>query len=186
MRRGDKRRNRHSAQTTRQMVADMFGSNFLEIATGLVFICLSIGLVCSSITNAIAWCLDHRGKTLCAGIENLLDDPSYQRLAQQFYSHGLTPRRPRLEQARRSPDERHAARRSGHTQPTRQRNACMSVSRRAAGSPLFKQIDRQDQSLRFGGKHEQEHRSVSGWNLEWSGCQKREWKLHADQRATGV
>ncbi|MXN75731.1 hypothetical protein GR157_13440 [Burkholderia sp. 4701] len=67
----------------------MFGSNSLEIATGLVFIYLSISLVCSSITEAIAWFLNHRGKTLCAGIKNLLNDPSYKRLAQQLYSHGL-------------------------------------------------------------------------------------------------
>ncbi|WP_126283256.1 hypothetical protein [Burkholderia stagnalis] len=67
----------------------MFGSNSLEIATGLVFIYLSISLVCSSITEAIAWFLNHRGKTLCAGIKNLLNDPSYKSLAQQLYSHGL-------------------------------------------------------------------------------------------------
>ncbi|MGZ2747687.1 hypothetical protein [Burkholderia stagnalis] len=67
----------------------MFGSNSLEIATGLVFIYLSISLVCSSITEAIAWFLNHRGKTLCAGIKNLLNDPAYKSLAQQLYSHGL-------------------------------------------------------------------------------------------------
>ncbi|MBN3818676.1 hypothetical protein G3N57_19570 [Paraburkholderia sp. Se-20369] len=67
----------------------MFGSNSLETATRLVFVYLSISLVCSSPTEAIAWILNRRGKMLRTGIKDLLNDPSYKRLAQQLYSHGL-------------------------------------------------------------------------------------------------
>jgi hypothetical protein len=67
----------------------MFGSSALEVAIGLVFIYLLISLVCTVVIEAIASCVNQRGKTLFAGIRNLLNDPKFTGLAQQIYTHGI-------------------------------------------------------------------------------------------------
>jgi hypothetical protein len=67
----------------------MFGSNALEIATGLVFIYLLLSLLCSVINEGIAAAIEQRGKTLLEGVKNLLNDPQFTSLAQHVYNHGL-------------------------------------------------------------------------------------------------
>jgi hypothetical protein len=67
----------------------MFGSNSLEVATGIIFIYLLLSLICSVINEGIAAALEQRGKNLLEGIKNLLNDPEFTSLAQQVYTHGL-------------------------------------------------------------------------------------------------
>jgi uncharacterized protein YukE len=67
----------------------MFGSSTLEVAIGIGFVYLLISLVCTIINEAIAACLNQRGKLLFAGISNLLNDPKFTGLAQQIYTHGI-------------------------------------------------------------------------------------------------
>ena len=67
----------------------MFGSSTLEVAIGLIFVYLLTSLVCTTIIEAIASCVNQRGQTLFAGIRNLLNDPKFIGLAQQIYTHGL-------------------------------------------------------------------------------------------------
>jgi Na+-transporting NADH:ubiquinone oxidoreductase subunit NqrC len=67
----------------------MFGSNALEVATGIVFIFLLLSLICSVINEGIAAALEQRGKNLLEGIKNLLNDPEFTSLAQHVYNHGL-------------------------------------------------------------------------------------------------
>jgi len=67
----------------------MFGSNALEIATGIVFVYLLLSLLCTVINEGIANLLEMRGKNLLEGIKNLLNDPEFTSLAQHVYNHGL-------------------------------------------------------------------------------------------------
>src|ERR1700756_6025805 len=67
----------------------MFGSNSLEVATGIIFIFLLLSLICSVINEGIAAALEQRGKNLLEGIKNLLNDPEFTSLAQHVYNHGL-------------------------------------------------------------------------------------------------
>jgi hypothetical protein len=67
----------------------MFGSNALEIATGIVFVYLLLSLLCTVINEGIANFLEMRGKNLLEGIKNLLNDPEFTSLAQHVYNHGL-------------------------------------------------------------------------------------------------
>lgn len=67
----------------------MFGSNALEIATGIVFVYLLLSLLCSVINEGIANFFEMRGKNLLEGIKNLLNDPEFTSLAQHVYNHGL-------------------------------------------------------------------------------------------------
>jgi hypothetical protein len=67
----------------------MFGSNSLEVATGIIFIYLLLSLICSVINEGIAAALEQRGKNLLEGIKNLLNDPNFTSLAQHVYNHGL-------------------------------------------------------------------------------------------------
>src|ERR1700734_1746081 len=67
----------------------MFGSNALEIATGLVFIYLLLSVLCTIINEGIAAAIEQRGKTLLEGVKNLLNDPEFNSLAQYVYNHGL-------------------------------------------------------------------------------------------------
>jgi hypothetical protein len=67
----------------------MFGSNALEIATGLIFIYLLLSVLCTVINEGIAAAIEQRGKTLLAGVKNLLNDPQFTSLAQYVYNHGL-------------------------------------------------------------------------------------------------
>lgn len=67
----------------------MFGSNALEVATGIIFIYLLLSLICTVINEGIAAALEQRGKNLLEGIKNLLNDPKFTSLAQYVYNHGL-------------------------------------------------------------------------------------------------
>jgi hypothetical protein len=67
----------------------MFGSNILEVATGIIFIYLLLSLACTVINEAIATLINQRGKILIAGIQNLLNDANLSGLAQQLYNHGF-------------------------------------------------------------------------------------------------
>src|SRR5260370_5202114 len=67
----------------------MFGSNALEVATGIIFIYLLLSLICTVINEGIAAALEQRGKNLLEGIKNLLNDPKFTSLAQNVYNHGL-------------------------------------------------------------------------------------------------
>lgn len=67
----------------------MFGSNALEIATGIIFVYLLLSLLCTVINEGIASLLEKRGKNLLEGVKNLLNDPEFSNLAQHVYNHGL-------------------------------------------------------------------------------------------------
>jgi predicted nucleic acid-binding Zn-ribbon protein len=67
----------------------MFGSNTLEVATGIIFIYLLLSLICTVINEGIAAALQQRGKNLLEGLKNLLNDPEFTSLAQHVYYHGL-------------------------------------------------------------------------------------------------
>jgi len=67
----------------------MFGSNALEVATGIIFIYLLLSLICTVINEGIASSINQRGKNLLEGIKNLLNDPKFTGLAQHVYNHGL-------------------------------------------------------------------------------------------------
>jgi hypothetical protein len=63
----------------------MFNFPILEVAIGLIFIYLILGLICSSLQELIASALKLRGKTLHEGIYNLLGN----HLGHRFYDHAL-------------------------------------------------------------------------------------------------
>ncbi len=67
----------------------MFGSNILEVATGIIFVYLLLSLICTALNEGIASLIDKRGRNLMGGIKNLLNDPEFTGLAQQVYNHGL-------------------------------------------------------------------------------------------------
>lgn len=69
----------------------MFGSNVLEVATGIIFIYLLLSLLCTVINEGIAAAIEQRGKNLLEGIKNLLNDPEFTRLAQYVYITGWPP-----------------------------------------------------------------------------------------------
>ena len=65
----------------------MFGSNVLEVGTGLAFVYLFLSLLCSTINEqVIARFFNLRANTLQDGIKNMLADPG---LVQQLYDHPL-------------------------------------------------------------------------------------------------
>jgi len=67
----------------------MFGSSILEVAIGMIFVYLFLGIICSGINEGIASLINKRGKNLFEGVKNLLNDPKFTGLAQQLYTHGL-------------------------------------------------------------------------------------------------
>jgi hypothetical protein len=67
----------------------MFGSNVLEVAIGIIFVYLLLSLMCTALNEGIASLLDKRSSNLFEGIKNLLNDPKFTGLAQQLYNHGL-------------------------------------------------------------------------------------------------
>jgi hypothetical protein len=65
----------------------MFGSNVLEVATGLAFVYFSLSLLCSTINEqVIARFFNLRANTLQDGIKNMLADAG---LVEQLYNHPL-------------------------------------------------------------------------------------------------
>ena len=67
----------------------MFGSEILEVAIGMGILYLTLSLVCSAITEAIARAFAMRSGTLRSGISNLLGDPEGKDFANAFYNHPL-------------------------------------------------------------------------------------------------
>jgi hypothetical protein len=67
----------------------VFGSEILEVAIGMGFLYLLLGLVCSAITEGIARAFAMRSGTLRTGIRNLLADPEGKGLAKDFYDQPL-------------------------------------------------------------------------------------------------
>jgi hypothetical protein len=65
----------------------MFGSVILEVAIGVVFIYLLLGLICSVLNEWIAGIFALRARTLEAGVRNLLNNRQGQGLAEQLYAH---------------------------------------------------------------------------------------------------
>src|SRR5215469_4607106 len=65
----------------------LFGSNVLEVATGLAFVYFFLSLLCSTINEqVIARFFNLRANTLQDGIQNMLGDAG---LVKQFYNHPL-------------------------------------------------------------------------------------------------
>ena len=67
----------------------MFGSDVLDVVIGILFIYLTLSLICSAIQEAIAVFFRLRARYLYRGIRILLDDTSGQGLVRDFYSHPL-------------------------------------------------------------------------------------------------
>jgi hypothetical protein len=55
----------------------------LEVAIGLIFVYLLFSLICSALSEIVAWALNLRARTLRGGIETLLRDPSLAALMKQ-------------------------------------------------------------------------------------------------------
>jgi hypothetical protein len=55
----------------------------LEVAISLIFVFLLFSLVCSALSEILAWFLNLRARTLRSGIETLLKDESFTKLLQQ-------------------------------------------------------------------------------------------------------
>lgn len=68
----------------------MFGSDILEIVTGMVFVFLLLSLVCSAVNEFIEALVKNRAKDLEQGIGELLGDPKNStKFINQIYNHGL-------------------------------------------------------------------------------------------------
>ncbi len=68
----------------------MFGSNVLEVATGLAFVYFSLSLLCSTINEqVITRFFNLRANTLQDAIKNMLADPQGDKLVNDLYSNPL-------------------------------------------------------------------------------------------------
>jgi hypothetical protein len=67
----------------------MFSTTVLDAAVGIVFTFLAVSLASSAITEAISSAVKWRSKTLLAGIQSILNDPSFDGLAKDLYNHAL-------------------------------------------------------------------------------------------------
>lgn len=67
----------------------MFGSDVLDVAIGILFVYLTLSLVCSAVQEAIAAALGLRARYLYRGILALLDDEGGTGLVRDFYGHPL-------------------------------------------------------------------------------------------------
>jgi hypothetical protein len=67
----------------------MFNSVILDVAIGLVFTFLTISLIGGLLTEAWATMLGWRANTLLAGVQALVNDPDFDKLAQKLYQHAL-------------------------------------------------------------------------------------------------
>jgi hypothetical protein len=71
----------------------MLNSAVLDLAIGLIFCFLSVGLATGAIVEAIASLFAIRAMTLWKGIGQLLNDPTYVGLAKEIYAHAaINPR----------------------------------------------------------------------------------------------
>jgi hypothetical protein len=69
--------------------ADVFGSDILEVAIGIVFIFLIISIVCAAIREGLESILKTRAAYLEAGIREMLGDRGGGGLAAQIYAHPI-------------------------------------------------------------------------------------------------
>lgn len=67
----------------------MFGSEVLDVALGVLFVYLTLSLICSAIQEAIAALLRLRPQYLYRGLRILLDDHQGSGLARDFFNHPL-------------------------------------------------------------------------------------------------
>jgi len=67
----------------------VFGSTVLEVAVGVVFVYLSLSLVCTAANELIASLVAWRGRNLATGIRNLLNYRDNEELFRGIYSHAL-------------------------------------------------------------------------------------------------
>lgn len=67
----------------------MTGIAILDVALGLVFVYLLLGLLCTAVTEWIAHGTRLRARTLKAGIESLLADAKFRRVTEELYKHPL-------------------------------------------------------------------------------------------------
>jgi hypothetical protein len=67
----------------------MFNSTILDVVAGLLFTFLTVSLVASTVTEALASLLGWRAATLLKGVKSLLNDPKFDGLAKAVYNHAL-------------------------------------------------------------------------------------------------
>jgi hypothetical protein len=67
----------------------VFGSTVLEVAIGVVFIYLSLSLVCTAANELVASVMTWRARNLARGIRNLLNYQDHEQLLKGIYSHAL-------------------------------------------------------------------------------------------------
>jgi hypothetical protein len=67
----------------------MFGSTALEVAIGMCFCYGFVGLLVSTLQEALAAALHLRARTLLHGVQAMLADPGFTGLAQAVYGHAL-------------------------------------------------------------------------------------------------
>jgi hypothetical protein len=67
----------------------MFGSTALEVAIGMCFCYGFVGLLVSTLQEALAAALHLRARTLLRGVQTMLADPAFNGLARAVYGHAL-------------------------------------------------------------------------------------------------
>ncbi|HEU4853269.1 MAG TPA: hypothetical protein VFT37_14055 [Telluria sp.] len=67
----------------------MFGSTVLEVAIGMTFCYAFVGLLVTTVQEAIASALRLRARTLLTAIKAMFNDPNFTSLARDLYSHAL-------------------------------------------------------------------------------------------------
>jgi hypothetical protein len=67
----------------------MFGSAVLDAILGLIFVCLTLSLICSAACELIESFLRRRARYLYLGLRELLGDPDGTRLLPEIYGHPL-------------------------------------------------------------------------------------------------
>jgi hypothetical protein len=67
----------------------MFNSTILDVVAGLLFTFLTVSLVASTVTEALASLMGWRAAVLLKGVKSLLNDPKFDGLAKAVYNHAL-------------------------------------------------------------------------------------------------
>jgi hypothetical protein len=67
----------------------MFLTAVVDTAIGLIFTFLTVSLVSSALTEALASWLQWRSKTLLRGVKDLVNDQDFKSLAKDLYNHAL-------------------------------------------------------------------------------------------------
>lgn len=67
----------------------MFNSTILDVVAGLLFTFLTVSLVASTVTEALASLFGFRAAILLKGVKSLLNDPKFNGLAKAVYNHAL-------------------------------------------------------------------------------------------------